>query len=97
LDEAIVDDADYAISPLLNSPTPATMGLSASVPAGTYTVRVRGLRTEDVGQLRIHLLDGSNVSQGSSSWQALTGSYATYSLTVTTTGTATRIQIEVAP
>ncbi|HOF29434.1 MAG TPA: hypothetical protein PK441_01200 [Burkholderiaceae bacterium] len=95
IDETTLDDADYATSPDLSSASPATMGLTASLAAGNWTVRVRGLKTDTVGQLRINLLDSSNVVQGSSSWQALTGTYATYSLSVTTTGTATRVQIEV--
>jgi hypothetical protein len=45
--------------------------------------------------VRANLLNSSNVSQGVSSWQTLTSSPTTYTLSVTTTGTATRVRIEV--
>ena len=45
--------------------------------------------------MRITLLDGSNVSQGASGWQTVTSTFADYTATVTTTGAATRVKIEV--
>ena len=97
VDEAVANDSDYVISPLLSSPTPLTFGITPSAPAGTHTVRVRAKRTETDGQVRVHLLDGSNSVMGSSAWQALTATDTTYTLSITTSGAATRMQIEVAP
>jgi hypothetical protein len=95
IDEVSYDDADYITSPTVGSGSPITMGLTGSVPAGTYDVRVRVKRTGSTGQVKVHLLDSSNTDLGSSSWQTLTTSFASYTLSVTTTGTATRVRIEV--
>lgn len=97
VDESVANDSDYVVSPLLSSPTPLTFGITPSAPAGTHTIRVRAKRQNADGQVRVHLLDASNVVMGSSAWQALTLSDATYTLSITTSGTSTRIQIEVAP
>lgn len=97
VDESTASDSDYITSPLLSSPTPNTFGITPSAPTGTHTVRIRGSRTETTGQVRVHLLDASNAVMGSSAWQALTSSFTTYPLSITTSGAATRMQIEVAP
>jgi hypothetical protein len=93
IDETAADDADFITSPDLA--TPAVLGLSAPLPAGTYTVRVRAARTATQGQVRVRFLNASNVDQGGTAWQALTGSPTTYELPATTTGSADRFRIEV--
>lgn len=93
IDESVADDADFITSPDLTQP--ATLGLSASMAAGTYTVRVRAAYVGAMGQVRIRFLDSSNVDVGGSGWQTLTGTASTYSLSATLTGTADRFRIEV--
>ncbi len=94
LDETSASDADYITSPPLGGGSPIIMGLTTSLAAGTYTIRVRAKYSRTSAQIRISLLNGSNVSQGISDWQALTASETTYNIPVVTTGAATRVQIE---
>lgn len=47
--------------------------------------------------VRARLQDGSGVSVGVSGYQAVTGSFAVYTLSVTSSGAAERIQLEVTP
>lgn len=93
IDETIYDDGDYISSPGLGTPT--TMGFTSAVPTGTYTIQVRG-RYDGIiaGQVRIVMLDSGGSIVGTSSWATQTTSFATYSLTVTTTGIATKFRIE---
>jgi len=62
---------------------------------GTYNVRTRARRTGTSGQIRALLLDSGGTTVGTGSWQSLTGSFTTYTLSVTTTGTAARVRLEV--
>lgn len=94
LDEAVASDTDYITSPTLGTGGPITMSIEP-VTAGTYDVQIRAAYSGSAGQVRANLLNSSNVSQGVSSWQTLTSSPTTYTLSVTTTGTATRVRIEV--
>lgn len=94
LDEVVASDTDYITSPTLGTGGPITMSIEP-VTAGTYDVQIRAAYSGSAGQVRANLLDSSNVSQGVSSWQTLTSSPTTYTLSVTTTGTATRLRIEV--
>ena len=96
IDEVSPNDADYIISPSLSgSPGPAVFGLSSTLDAGTYNVRTRARRTGTTGQIRALLLDASGTTVGTGSWQALTQTPITYELSVTTSGTAARVRIEV--
>jgi hypothetical protein len=95
IDESALDDADYITSPALGTGNPIILGLGATLVAGNYTLRVRADRTDTSGQIRVSLLDGSNTQVGVSGWQALTASWATYELSVTTIASATRARFEV--
>lgn len=92
MNETVADDNNYARSPDLV--TPATMGLDYPMPIGSYNIDVR-FKSANAGQVRINLLDAGGSSVGISSWQSSTTSFATYSLSVTTTGIATQFRIEV--
>jgi len=96
LDEAVASDTDFITSPVINgSQGPAIFGLGNTLAAGTYDIRIRARRTDAAGDIRLLLLDGSNATQGTSSWQSLTASFAPYTLSVTTTGSAVRARLEV--
>jgi len=95
IDEDPYSDTDYVLSPYLGTGSPVTMGLTNSLIAGNYEVDVRASTTGYVGQLRIHLVDDTDTIQGTSNWQSVTPSLTTYTLSITTTGTTTRIRIEV--
>lgn len=96
IDEAVASDTDFVISPALNAtPGPAVFGLTQSLASGTYNVKTRARRTGASGQIRALLLDSGGATVGTGSWQSLTGSFATYNLSVTTSGTAARVRLEV--
>ena len=96
IDEAPSDDADYVTSPAVTgSPGPLVLGLSPSIPAGSRIARIRARRTETVGEIRQVFLDAGDVEVGATAWVALTTSFALYEPTVTLTGTATKIKLEV--
>lgn len=96
IDEVTPSDTDYIVSPSLSgSPGPAVFGITPTQASGTYNVRLRSRRTGASGDIRALLLDSVGATVGTSAWQTLTGSYAQYTLSVTTTGTAERVQLEV--
>ncbi len=95
IDEESLSDTDFILSPDLASGGPVIFALGGTLPAATYTARIRAKYTLDGGQIRVSLLNSSDVSQGTSSWQAVTASLATYNLPITTTGSATRVRIEI--
>ena len=95
IDEVTASDTDYITSPAISGGENITFTITPSVAAGTWDVRYRAQFAGASAQVRIHLLDGSNVSQGVSSWQTVTSSFALYTASVTTTGTAVRVRIEV--
>lgn len=96
IDEASAADGDYIISPELGgSPGPAVFGLTPTLPIGTHQIEIRARRTAGVGQVRVILQDSGGTTVGTSAWQSLTASFATYAPSVTTTGTAARASIEV--
>ena len=94
IDETTYDDADYITSPDIETPT--TMGLSSSVPIGTYTLEFRSMYAGLLpSEIRIVLLDASDASVGSSPWEPQSTGFLTYTHSVTTTGVATKFRIEV--
>jgi hypothetical protein len=96
IDETSPSDTDLIRSPSLGaSPGPAIFGLTQSLSTGTYNVRTRARRTGTNGQIRALLLDSGGTTVGTGSWQSLTASFTTYNLSVTTTGTAARVRLEV--
>lgn len=95
IDEVTASDTDYITSPSITGGESIIFGLSGSLAAGTWDVRYRANFVGASAQVKIHLLDGSSVSQGASSWQTVTSSYVDYTASVTTTGAATRVKIEV--
>ena len=96
IDETSPSDVDYIYSPdLAGALTPATFGLTATLPAGTHDVHFRARRTLYSGDARVLLLDSGGSTVGTTAWQTLSAALADYSLSVTTTGTAARVSIEV--
>jgi hypothetical protein len=97
IDEASASDADYVTSPNIDgSQGPFIDGLTASVPVGTWDVKYRSdYNSGTAKQVRMTLLDSSNVSVGAGTWQTVTTSFVLYTSTITTTGVATRFKIEV--
>lgn len=95
LDESPSSDTDYVTSPAVNaSPGPLVMNIT-SIPAGSRIARIRARRTDTVGEIRQVFLDASDVEVGVTAWVALTNSFALYEPTVTLTGTATKVRLEV--
>jgi hypothetical protein len=94
LDEDPYDDADYATSNVSGA-SALILGQSASLPANTHVQYVRASCSTGSTQIRVSLLDGANAVQGYSAWQTIDTTPTTYQLSVTTTGAATRVQIEI--
>ena len=95
VNESTASDAEYIDSPGLSATaTTCTFGLSLTLAAGSYDVGVRAQWVSQSGQLRVVLLDAGGTSVGASSYQALTSSATSYTLPVTTTGSATQARIE---
>lgn len=97
INEVVYNDTTYISSPNIvgtNTYT-ITMGLDNTLSSGSYEVSVR-MKSNASTKLRVSLLDSSNTILGISSWQNTTNSYALYTLPVSITGTATRVNIEVA-
>ncbi len=97
LDESVADDGDYIISPEVGSAGPAIFSVTPTQAAGTLSVRFRARRTGTTGQIRALLLDSTGTTIGTSNWQSLTNANAAYTFSVTTTGTAERVRLEVQP
>lgn len=96
IDEAAADDGDYIQSPVINgSQGPAVFQLNKPLAAGSLTVPIRARFIGTAGQVRVLLTDDANTIWGTSAWQVLTGAFSLYSLSVTTSGTSTRIRLEV--
>ena len=96
IDEAVPDDNDYIISPdLTASPGPAVFGLNGTLPSGSIQIQFRAKRSYSSGQIRVVLQDSSGNDIGTSSWQTLTSSFMTYTLSVNTSGAVARARIEV--
>lgn len=96
VDEEVLDNADYIISPNSNTPGPQIFGLNGTVPVGTWDVEVTASYVLNSTEVRVSLLDDSNVEQGASAWTNVTNvSFDNYTIPVTTTGLATRLKIEV--
>lgn len=96
LDEDTASDSDYITSPALSgSPSTAILSLDEAMPAGTYTLKVRARTTSGTGTLTVTALNDSNVSQGAAAPQAIDSTWTTYTLAITTTGSATRIKLDV--
>lgn len=93
IDEVVANDSDYITSP--NLTTPAVLSLSTSLPAGSWDISVRAKYVLTNGQIRIRMLNSGGTDVGGSSWQVLTGSASTYTLSATTTAAADRFRIEV--
>jgi hypothetical protein len=93
IDDPTLDRADFITSPDLSSP--ATLAWATPLPTGTWDLAVDCDRTGSSGQLRIVCLDGGGSSVGASSWQTLTNTATTYTLSVTTSATAPNFRIEV--
>lgn len=94
--ETAASDAEFATSP--NLAGPATVAISPSLPAGTWAVKLRPRRNlAGVGQVRVRLLNSSNVDVGGSDWITPTTSFSLFEVGFTTTGLADRLRIEVQP
>ncbi len=94
---ALADEStsNYGESPNLS--TPQTLSWNPALPAGAWDIPIVADRTGASGQTRIVCLDAGGSSVGASAWQALTATQASYTLSVTTTATATQFRIEVQP
>lgn len=94
VDEETPSDADY-VQATLSGVKQIIMGLSYRLPAGTHPARVRAGLTAGSGRVRARLFNDANVSQGDGAWQSLTTSPTTYEWSITTSGDAERLCVEV--
>ena len=96
---ALADNTDtsYTTSPdVTASPGPLkTQMLPTPLAAGTHTRQIRANYTTTPCDVKMSLLNSSDVVQGDSGWVSLTASIADYTLSITTTGSSTRFLFEV--
>jgi hypothetical protein len=95
LNEVSFNDTNFVTSPTTPTAQTLTMRLQNSLPAGTYSLNVRGMYSGFSGQVRVHVQNDSFVDQGITPWQVLTTSATSYFLPITTTGTGTLVVLEV--
>lgn len=96
VDEASASDADYIISPTLSGSTaPVTLALLYPLAAGAWALGVRARTSSGAGTLTLELLNGAGTVVGTSSAQAITSTFATYTLAVTASAPASRVRITI--
>lgn len=96
IDETSASDADYITSPAITGSTaPVTVALAYPLNTGTWNCGVRAKTSSGTATLRVYLLNDAGTVVGTSADQAITSSYTTYSLPITTSGPATRGRVEV--
>ncbi len=95
INEAVADDASYITSPALAATVDPYRFAIGPIAAGTLTKTIRAQRTGSVGDVRLVLFDAGGLEVGASEWQAVTPDWAAYTLSVTTTGSATQGEIQV--
>lgn len=93
IDESASSDADYALSPVFGM-TALVMGLDAAVLAGTHRIQLRMSVAVGTQEVRVRLLNASNVEQGASAYQTVTTTPTTYTFTVVSTGAADRVEVD---
>jgi hypothetical protein len=96
IDETAYDESDYARRAVSRA-SQLIEGLNASVSPGTQWVVLRLGLSSGVGEARVQLMDSSSVVVGSSAWQTIDATPATYRFSVVNTGGAARLGIEIAP
>lgn len=94
LDETIADDGDY-ITSIISGSSPAVLGIGP-LAAGTYTLRVRAGTDIGSGVLRVRLLAADGAVLATTPDQPINTTPATYTLSMSISGTATRVALEVA-
>ena len=96
INEMSYDDATYIISPPVDgSQGSYDFALTSSLAAGAWQIPYRAKQLYGTIQIKFTLMNSSNVAQGNSGWVSLTGSFASATFYITTTGTSTRGRIEV--
>lgn len=95
-EDAPGDDANYITSPTLSgTPVSCTLALDKTYGAGTYSgIKVRKWTSTGTGTFRIRFLNNAGAVMGVTADQAMNTTPTLYTLSVTLTGPATRIQIE---
>jgi hypothetical protein len=93
IDEASLSRSDWITSPNLTAA--CTLAWSPMLPAGAYEMILDAAYIGSSGKARIVCLDAGGATVGTSPWQTLTGSDATYSLIVSTSADSTQFRIEV--
>ena len=96
--ESVLSRAEYSESSDLTVTATCTWkdntGAANSIPAGTWDIQVDGHYLAASGKFRLTLKDSGGTSVGASAFQAITGTDATYTVTVTTTGASDRFTLD---
>jgi len=95
LNEVTENDSNYVTSPAIPTTNNITFGLSATLPAGNWTMNIAAYYSGTSGKVRAHLQNSSGTDQGVSSWITLGSSVADYQVQITTTGASTQVMLEV--
>lgn len=97
IDEVTASTSDYIMSPNIYDAGigPLILGLNNTLASGTWEIDAEIKYSNAASDVKFTLLDSSNNPVGNSGWIPVSNTYATYTPNITTTGTASRLQIEV--
>lgn len=96
IDEVSASDADYITSPTISGSTaPATFAIAYPLNTGTWAGNVRAKTSAGGATMRVYLLNDAGTVVGTSADQAITSTWTTYALSITTSGPATRGRVEI--
>lgn len=97
IDEVTASSSDFVMSPNIYDAGngPLIYGLNNTLASGTWEIDAEVKYFSAASDVKFTLLDSSNNPVGDSGWIPVSNTYVTYTPNITTTGTASRLQIEV--
>ena len=96
INEVSPNNSTFIESPAITGTgDPTVFDFLPTKPAGTWDVSVIAQFTGSSADVRVIMMDASDTVQGTSAWQTVTSTWVTYPISVTTTGTSSRVKVEV--
>ena len=95
LDEAIPDDGDYIISPLLfGTSCPYIYRLPSNIIYSNLSIKFRSKYSTYPCQVRVRVLNEAEEDLGGSDWVTPSDSFTQFEIVVSITDTATKLKVE---
>lgn len=95
INEVTSSNSEYIESPDLTAATPITFDLNNALAAGVWEVDFTAKYTVTTGDIKFTLLNSGGSSVGDTGWITVASTFTGYTPVVTTSGTATKIKVEV--